>query len=292
MVASPPTLVSPGSCPRLGHRPGRPPGLVTSREPDPVSSFLSGYLVFLPGEHETIRGHPNVGTTKKKQKKVLAPVSRREFIKLTGTAAIGAGIGDFFAKIIWVDDAIAALPASEGYLLVDTKKCQGCLSCMLACSLVHHGRIGPSLARIQILQNSFEKFPDDLTMAQCRQCVDPECVKVCPVGALHIDGRNGNVRRVNSTKCIGCKACTQACPYSPGRALWNSEERHAEKCDLCADSPFWGQKGGPGGKQACVEVCALGALKFTKTIPEQRGEGGYNVNLRGSGWKKLGFPTD
>ncbi len=233
-----------------------------------------------------------MGTIKHRSKGNLSVASRRDFIKLTGVVAIRAGIGGLFTDVIWIDDAVAALPVSEGYLLVDAKKCQGCMSCMLACSLVHHGKISLSLARIQVLQNPFERFPQDLTIAQCRQCVDPECVKVCPVGALHVDGRNGNVRRVDTAKCIGCKACTQACPYDPARALWNSEERHAEKCDLCVDSPFWGQKGGPGGKQACVEVCALGAIRFTKAIPEQRGDGGYNVNLRGSGWNKLGFPTD
>jgi protein NrfC len=91
-------------------------------------------------------------------------------LKFTGTVALGAGV---YPNLIWLDDAIAAIPASEGYLLVDTKKCQGCLSCMLACSLVHEGTENLSLARIQILQNSFAKFPDDLTMAQCRQCVEP-----------------------------------------------------------------------------------------------------------------------
>ena len=180
---------------------------------------------------------------KKKPKTSLASISRRDFLKASGTVAIAAGIEGLFSKFVWVDDAIAALPASEGYLLVDTKKCQGCMSCMLACSLVHEGRIGPSLARIQVMQNPFEKFPNDLTIAQCRQCADPECVKVCPAGALHVDMRNGSVRRVDTKKCIGCKACTQACPYDPGRAMWNYEDKHAQKCDLCIDSPFWGNQG-------------------------------------------------
>jgi len=87
-------------------------------------------------------------------------------LKFAGTLAIGAGV---LPNLIWLDDAIAAIPASEGYLLVDTKKCQGCLSCMLACSLVHEGKENPSFARIRILQNSFGKFPGDLSMAQCRQ---------------------------------------------------------------------------------------------------------------------------
>jgi protein NrfC len=46
------------------------------------------------------------------------------------------------------------------------------------------------------------------------------------------------------------------------------------------------------GKQACVEVCPLKAIQFTKKIPEQKGDTGYKVNLRGESWKKLGYPTD
>lgn len=152
-------------------------------------------------------------------------ISRRDFLKLTSAVAVGAGITGLFSQYILVDDAIAAFPASEGYLLVDTKKCQGCLSCMLACSLVHEERISPTHARIQIMQDSFEKFPDDLTMAQCRQCVDPECVKVCPSGALQVDIQNGNIRKVDGKKCMHCKACTEACPFSPSRAMWSYEDK-------------------------------------------------------------------
>jgi protein NrfC len=226
---------------------------------------------------------------RRKQKRGKGRFSRRDFLKITGTVVIGAGT---LPKLIWLDDAIAAIPASDGYLLVDTKKCQGCLSCMLACSLVHEGTENLSLSRIQILQNSFAKFPDDLTMAQCRQCVEPPCVDACPEKALYVDKKNGNIRTVDVKKCIGCKACIQACPYEPGRALWNSDKKRALKCDLCSDAPFWSQKGGVKGKQACVEVCPLGAIQFTKKIPEQKGDSGYNVNLRGAGWKKLGYPTD
>jgi Fe-S-cluster-containing dehydrogenase component len=91
-------------------------------------------------------------------------------------------------------------------------------------------------------------------------------------------------------KCIGCKACNQACPFEPGRALWNSEKKKALKCDLCSAAPFWSEKGGVKGKQACIEVCPLNAIQFTKKIPEQKGDTGYKVNLRGESWKKLGIP--
>jgi len=74
--------------------------------------------------------------------------------------------------------------------------------------------------------------------------------------------------------------------------MWNPDKKRDLKCDLCSGAPFWIQKGGPDGKQACVEVCPLGAIKFTKEIPIQKGDSGYKVNLRGAGWKKLGYPTD
>jgi protein NrfC len=195
-------------------------------------------------------------------------------------------------RFIGLDIAIAAIPASEGYLLVDFKKCQGCLSCMLACSLVHEGTENLSLARIQVLQNSFAKFPDDLSMAQCRQCVESPCVDACPAEALYVDKKNGNIRIVDMKKCIGCKACVHACPFEPSRALWDPYKKKALKCDLCSNAPFWSEKGGVKGKQACVEVCPLNAIQFTKKIPEQKGDAGYKVNLRGESWKKLGYPTN
>ena len=225
----------------------------------------------------------------KKKRKMTMQISRRDFLRFIGTVTIGAEV---LPRLIWLNDAIAAIPASKGYLLVDTKKCQGCLSCMLACSLVHEGIENLSLARIQILQNSFEKFPDDLTMAQCRQCVEPACVEACPEKALFVDKKNGNVRIVDVKKCVGCKACIQACPFEPSLALWNTDKKKALKCDLCSDAPFWSEKGGVKGKQACVEVCPLSAIKFANEIPEQRGDTGYKVNLRGESWKKLGYSTD
>ncbi len=223
-------------------------------------------------------------------------VSRRQFVKATGTVYIAAvagcaGSAKQGSRLI-LTDVKADLPVCQGYIVVDKKKCQGCVTCMLACSLAHHGRENLSLSRIQILQDSFERWPEDLDMEQCRQCVEPECVKNCPTGALHVDTNNGNIRTVNRDECIGCMTCVNSCPFPPARAIWNHEDGHAQKCDLCADTPFWNEKGGPAGKQACVEMCPLKAIAFQKEVPVQKGDAGYEVNLRGEAWEKLGFPTD
>jgi len=51
-------------------------------------------------------------------------------------------------------------------------------------------------------------------------------------------------------------------------------------------------EGGPGGKQACIEVCTLNAIAFTADIPCQWGDAGYNVNLRDEVWGSWGYPVD
>ncbi len=124
------------------------------------------------------------------------------------------------------------IKGKRGYLLIDQKKCQGCMTCMLVCSLVHEGKENLSMSRIQVIQSSFEKYPNDI------------------------------------------------------------ETRPVESCDLCLDTPFWNEQGGVEGKQACVEACPLGAVRFSTEISTSLESGEREVNFRGEGWKKIGYPID
>jgi len=221
-------------------------------------------------------------------------VSRREFLTGIGGAGAGLVLGGLLVKGFWLPEEVFAVAASEGYLLVDTKKCAGCASCMLACSLVHTGECNISLSRIQVIANPFGRFGDteSIVQEQCRQCPYPACVDACPTGAMHADPKNGFVRTVDAGKCIGCERCVNACPFTPSRVQWNPKDRHAQKCDLCADTPYMTEAGGPGGQQACVAICPTQAISFVTEVPIQ-GDEGYQVNLRKdmAAWVTLGFPT-
>ena len=217
-----------------------------------------------------------------KTRKVL----RREFLAGSGVAmAAGAlAIGATEAAAAVIAPAQAAKPpfeASTGYVVYDSRLCLGCQSCMFACSMTHEGVANPSLSRIQIVRDapSFTKYPYDVVMSVCRQCVSPLCVQNCPTGACHVDAANGNVRRIDQSKCIGCKRCINSCPQRPHRTIWDSARKKSTKCDLCADAPYWSQKGGPDGKQACIETCAARALKLVSQAPSQTDVAGYDVNL-------------
>jgi len=177
-------------------------------------------------------------------------------------------------------------PLAQGYLVVDSKKCDGCCSCMLACSLVHEGKENFSLARIQVIMNPYGHYPNGIDVLQCRQCVYAVCLQVCPTGALHTDAENGNVRVIDEEKCLGlqCMKCIDTCPYLPSRIIWNHERNVAMKCDLCISTPYWNENGGLDGKQACIEVCPMEALRLVRKVPKQLDAVGYDVNLRGEGW--------
>ena len=224
-------------------------------------------------------------------------VSRRGFLKIVGVFAIttsGAGL------ISCDKEALTdpSLNASMGYILVDSRKCQGCLTCMMACSLVNEGCVSLSLSRIQVMRDTFGTYPESIRTTQCRQCEEPKCVGACPNGALIIDKNNGNIRLVQPNYCIGCGRCVMACPYEPKRPIIAPDERFggllkSRKCDLCLNAPhhFDPKGGGIEGVRTCEASCPLGAIKFTTAMPVQEGNEGYEVNLRGIYWSLLGYDT-
>ena len=218
-------------------------------------------------------------------------MDRRSFLKtLAAAGVVASGAG---AAFMLPGTNLMIMPNSKGFLVVDMGKCMGCDTCMMTCSMVHHGETSLSLSRIQIQQDSFANWPLDITMSVCHQCEDAPCVNACPVGADQVNALFGNVRMIDPDRCIGCTQCIDACPWLPKRLQYNPETRKVQKCDLCANTPYLKDKGGPGGTQSCVKVCPVGAIAYVEKMPDQNSRTSYNVNLRDKdGWKALGFNID
>ena len=205
--------------------------------------------------------------------------SRRDFVVGSGTALAGGALTVVAPK---TSEAAAGedYPLATHYLVYDSKNCAGCYGCMTACSLSHDGEINFSLSRIQMHRAVLDEYPFDIQIHVCRQCPDPLCVMNCPTGAAHVSAENGNIRMIDSDKCIGCKTCIKSCPFIPHRPIWNHTINKATKCDLCVDTPFFNRQGGPGASQACVEACPSNALKVVTELPDQTDISGYDRDLQ------------
>jgi protein NrfC len=220
--------------------------------------------------------------------------SRRDFVVGSGTALAGGALAAVSVAAPIAATAAEkeskAYPLSTAYLVYDSRRCAGCLGCMLACSLVHEGSTSLSLSRIQVHRAVLTKYPLDIQINACRQCPEPLCVMNCPTGAAHVSAVNGNIRMIDSEKCIGCETCIKSCPHIPHRTIWNPEINKATKCDMCVNTPYFNKKGGPGASQACVLACPVGAIKMVAELPSQADISGYDVNLAPPPKPKPTFP--
>ena len=142
--------------------------------------------------------------------------------------------------------------------VIDSKSCISCHSCAVACKVENNlpdtiwwNRIltdgGPNM------DTPAGTYPNltirNIPMA-CQHCDNPACVKVCPVGATYKDPETGVVRQ-DYDKCIGCRMCMAACPYTGVRSFNWEEPQHTidfavgdadaaphqkhvvEKCTMC-----------------------------------------------------------
>jgi len=130
-------------------------------------------------------------------------------------------------------------------LVIEPKKCTGCLQCEMACSHENYGVFSPSLSRIKVFDfhTTGRKVP-----YTCTQCDEAWCMRACPVNAITLDLSTG-AKIVNEGTCVGCKVCTIACPF--GTINFVQETGKVQKCDLCA------------GRPACAEACPTGAITYT-----------------------------
>ncbi|WP_165055451.1 MULTISPECIES: 4Fe-4S dicluster domain-containing protein [unclassified Adlercreutzia] len=164
--------------------------------------------------------------------------------------------------------------AHYGYV-IDSKNCIGCHACAVACKIENNLPNNNWWNRIFTIGGDNPNTPagtfgENLTMGNmpvmCQHCENPACIRVCPVGATYKDAETGAVRQ-DYDKCIGCRMCMAACPFTGVRSFNWDEPKYAvdfpvgdpevpahqkhtvEKCTMC-----W-HRLAKGEQPACIEVC-------------------------------------
>ena len=165
-------------------------------------------------------------------------------------------------------------------MAIDLDRCIGCRTCAIGCKMennVPHGifwnrTLTKGGVHNQTPEGTYPEIGETPNLAMsfytvnCQHCENPACVKVCPVGATYKDGETGVVRQ-DYDKCIGCRMCMSACPYTGVRSFNWEEPQFMLGMDLGdADAPkhqkhtvekctFCYQRISKGEEPACMDLC-------------------------------------
>ena len=183
-------------------------------------------------------------------------------------------------------------------MVIDLDRCINCQACAVACSTENNlsqgtpqeaaqDRIIRWLQFLPEVEGEYPHVAARLTPMMCQHCDDPPCTFVCPVSATYRspDGTVGQIY----WRCIGCRFCVNACPYTMKWfnwfvPKWPGETSKAtnpdvelrdkgvtEKCCLCdhrlqrakEQAKLEGRPLRPGDYlPACAESCPTEAIIF------------------------------
>jgi Fe-S-cluster-containing dehydrogenase component/formate-dependent nitrite reductase membrane component NrfD len=135
--------------------------------------------------------------------------------------------------------------------VIDQTRCIGCHACTVACKEENGVPLGVFRTWVKYVEKG--EYPHTrrhFAVLRCNHCDHAPCVTICPTVALY--RRADGIVDFDGSRCIGCKACMQACPYD---ALYLDPDTHtAAKCHFCAHRVE--QRLEP----ACVVVCPERAI--------------------------------
>jgi formate dehydrogenase iron-sulfur subunit len=158
-------------------------------------------------------------------------------------------------------------------ILYDATLCVGCKECERACAATNGLPYNDTIEKEVITSDHKYTYVavkgDEKYMRKlCMHCNDPSCASVCPVGAFE-KTKSGQVV-YDGDKCMGCRYCMLACPFTVPKYEWSKAIPVIRKCTGCAD------RIAAGKTTACTEACPTGA-----TITGERDE------LVREAWKRI-----
>lgn len=166
------------------------------------------------------------------------------------------------------------LPGEQYRFHFDMTRCIGCKCCVVACNEQNGNPAAINWRRVGEIEGGW--YPNTqrfhLSMA-CNHCLEPTCLKGCPVDAYSKDLLTGVVLH-SAESCIGCQYCTWNCSY--GVPQYNPERGVVGKCDLCH------HRLSDGREPACVGACPETAIQVEiVSISEWRREYASSANAPG-----------
>lgn len=144
----------------------------------------------------------------------------------------------------------------------EQKNCTGCKTCQTACKDKNDLEIGQLYRKVyEVAGGAYEKkgaavVPEVYAFwvsVSCNHCINPACVKSCPVGALQKRPEDGIVT-LERERCIGCRRCIKSCPYEA--LQYDPSAKKVGKCDFCMDELASGKD------PVCVAACPMRALGY------------------------------
>ncbi len=135
--------------------------------------------------------------------------------------------------------------------IIDNRKCIGCHACTVACKAEHDTPIGVNRTWVKYIEKgAFPNTHRAFSVMRCNHCADAPCVPICPVTALFT--REDGIVDFDAERCIGCKACMQACPYDAIHI--DPYNKTVSKCNYCAHRVEIGLE------PPCVNICPTHAI--------------------------------
>lgn len=158
-------------------------------------------------------------------------------------------------------------------MVIDLSKCRNARKCVEACQSAHHLRPYEYHINTLVMQESVNT-PAFFMPKPCQHCDNPPCVSVCPVDATF--KRQDGVVLIDNERCIGCRFCMAACPYSARIFHWQeptlSEADSEKEYDVELNIPqkkgtitkclFSADRLREGMLPYCVSACPNGVFYF------------------------------
>jgi Fe-S-cluster-containing dehydrogenase component len=117
------------------------------------------------------------------------------------------------------------IPGKRWVMVIDLSKCKNARACIKACQSAHDLRPYEYHINTLVMQDKADSEPYFMPKP-CQHCDNPPCVSVCPVDATF--KRQDGIVLIDNERCIGCRFCMAACPYSARMFHWEEPLKAAE----------------------------------------------------------------